>query len=220
MKSFLALAIVVLSTSFAVAQNATAAPSQPQAPPAQGQTPPNLDAILARIQQAAEATKNDLSGLRIERWKADNAQKEELNKIADSLRRNLTSAVPDLINDVRSNHGSVSSTFKLYHNLNVVYEYLNYLADSATAMGKDNEYSPLAREAGTLDKARQDLSIFIEQAANTLEEKVRVAAMPAPTPAVELTPKKIVVDDAAKKPATARKKKTSPPAPQPVSSPN
>jgi hypothetical protein len=158
--------------------------------------------------------------LRIDKWKAESAQKAELNKIIESLRRNLTSAVPDLINDVRSNHGSVSTTFKLYHNLNVVYEYLSYLADSASALGKENEYTPLAHEAGTLDAARQDLSNFVEQAANSLEEKVRLAATPPPA-AAEPAPKKIVVDDSPqKKPATNRKKKTSTPAPQPVSTPN
>jgi hypothetical protein len=221
MKSLLAVVILVLCTTFAMAQDSPATPSQPPAtaaaaPPAA----PNLDAILSRIQEASEATKNDLSGLHIEKWKTDSAQKAELNKIADSLRRNLTSAVPDLINDVRSNHGSVSSTFKLYHNLNVVYEYLNYLADSASALGKESESSPLAREAGTLDTARQDLSNFVEQAANKLEEKVRLAAAPPPA-AAEPAPKKIVVDDSPpKKPASTRKKKTSPPAPQPVSTPN
>jgi hypothetical protein len=221
MKSLPAV-ILLLLTPFAMAQNSQAAPSRPQAAAAQSPDPAtaNLEPILSRIQQASEATKNDLSALRIDRWKADSAQKAELNKIVDSLRRNLTSAVPDLINEVRKNHGSVSTTFKLYHNLNVVYEYVNYLADSASALGKENEYSPLGRDAATLDTARQDLSNFVEQAANNLEEKVRLAAAPPP-PAVELPTKKIVVDDnPSKKPATNRKKKTSPPAPQPVSTPN
>jgi hypothetical protein len=214
--------ILVLLTPFAMAQDSATAPSQPQASAAQPTQPatPSLEPILSQIQEASEATKNDLSVLRIEKWKADSAQKAELNKIVDSLRRNLTSAVPDLIKDVRANHGSVSSTFKLYHNLNVVYEYLSYLADSASAMGKEDEYNPLVREAGTLDTSRQKLSNFVEQAANNLEEKVRLAAAPPPA-AAEPAPKKIVVDDApAKKPATNRKKKTSAPAPQPVSTPN
>jgi hypothetical protein len=222
MKSFPAVVILLLLTPFAKAQNSQAAPSQPQATAAQPPQPAttNLEPILSRIQQVSESTKNDLSALRVDKWKADSAQKAELNKVVDSLRRNLTSAVPDLINDVRKNHGSVSTTFKLYHNLNVVYEYLNYLADSASALGKENESAPLGRDAATLDTARQDLSNFVEQAANNLEEKVRLAAAPPP-PAVEPAPKKIVVDDgSSKKPATNRKKKTSPPAPQPVSTPN
>jgi hypothetical protein len=205
-----------------MAQGPAAVPSQPQTTAARPPQPatPNLDAILSQIQQAAGATKSALSALRIEKWKADTAQKAELTKISDSLNRNLTTAVPDLIKEVRSNQGSVSTTFKLYHNLNVVYEYVNYLADSASVLGKESEYTPLAREAVALDMARQDLSNFVEQAASTLEEKVRLAAAPPPAVA-EPAPKKIVVDDAPpKKPATARKKKASPPASQPVSTPN
>ena len=222
MKSLPAVVFLLLLTPFAMAQNSQAAPSQPQATAAQPQTlPPGLEPILARIQKAAEASKVDLTGLHIERWRTDREQKAELTKIADSLQRNLTSAVPDLINSVRSSNGSVSTTFKLYHNLNVVYEYMNVLADSASALSKDDDSYPLSREAQTLDSARQDLSTFIEKAATNLEDKLRVALAPRPAPPQELTPKKVVVDDTnVKKPATSRKKKTSPPAAQPVSTPN
>lgn len=216
MKSTQAFVVLFLWTSLAVCQNAAPA-AQPQPQP----VAPGLEAILTRIQQAAEATNSDLSGLQIEKWKTNWTEKAELLKIADSLRRNATQAVPGLITDVRSSHGSVSTTFKLYHNLNVLYEYLSSLADSATALGRSEESSPLVREAGTLDSARQDLSTFIEHAAVSLEDKARVAATPPPAPPAELTPKKIVVDDAAaKKSATQRKKKTSPPPAQPSSDPN
>jgi hypothetical protein len=214
MKSTQAFVVLFLWTALAVCQNAAPAP-QPQP------LAPGLEAVLTRIQQAAEATNGDLSGLNIERWKTNSTDKAELLKIADSLRRNATHAVPDLISEVRASHGSVSTTFKLYHNLNVLYEYLSSLADSATALGKSEESSPLVREAGTLDSARQDLSTFIERAAVSLEDKARLAATPPPAPPAELTPKKIVVDDApAKKTATQRKKKTSPPPAQPPSDPN
>ena len=205
-----------------MAQNYQAAPSQPQTTAAQPQIlPPGLEPILARIQKAAEASKDDLTVLHIERWKTDRDQKAELTKIADSLRRNLTSAVPDLIKDVRTSNGSVSTTFKLYHNLNVVYEYMSSLADSASALSKDDDSYPLSREAETLNSARQELSTVIEKAATNLEDKLRLALAPPPAPPAELAPKKIVVDDAPpKKPATTRKKKTSSPAPQPVSTPN
>jgi len=230
MKSSQAFIVLFLWTSLAVCQNAVSAP-QPQSQPAVPGLPapransgragdPGLEAILTRIQQAAEATNSDLSSLRIEKWKTNSTEKAELLKIADSLRRNATHAVPDLISEVRASHGSVSTTFKLYHNLNVLYEYLSSLADSAGALGKSEESSALGREAGTLDSARQDLSTFIEQAAVSLEDKARLAATPPPAPP-EVAPKKIVVDDTpVRKTATQRKKKTSPPPAPPPSDPN
>src|SRR5215472_13915302 len=166
--------------------------------------------VLARIQQASQATNDDLVRLRIERWKTEPDQKAELQKIADSVRRNISTAMPDLIKEVQSSKGSVSSTFKLYHNINILYEYLNVLAESAGSFGRPEEYDPLSRDATALNAARQDLSSYIEQAAVTLEVK---AARPVatPTPPPPPPPEKIVVDDAPKKTTTPKKKKTSPP---------
>src|SRR5262249_2220893 len=119
--------------------------------------------VLARIQQASQATNDDLVRLRIERWKTEPDQKAELQKIADSVRRNLSSAVPDLIKEVQSSRGSVSSTFKLYHNLNILYEYLNVLAESAGSFGKPEGYDPPYPDATALYGARQDLSRYLRQ---------------------------------------------------------
>src|SRR5262249_46369799 len=133
---------------------------------------PSLDAIVAEIQQSTQNTNLDLGRLRIDRWKADANDKAQMQQLADSLRKNLTSAVPDLIADVRSSGGNVSSTFKLYHNLNVVYEYLDSLTSAASSMGKADESGPLNKDAAALDDARKHLSSYIEQAASNLESKL------------------------------------------------
>jgi hypothetical protein len=194
--------------------------AQPQAPapkPAPAATP-SLDAIMLEIQQASQAANLDLGRLRIDRWKTDANQKTQFQQIADSLRKNLTYAVPDLLAEVRSSRGSVSSTFKLYHNLNVVYEYLNTLVDAAGGMGKGEEYDPLNKDAADLDTARQHLSAYIEQAATSLENKAKAAAVPPAAATPQPTPKKIIVDDnSTPKPVNTKKKKTS--TPQPASTP-
>jgi len=205
MKPALAAFLLFFSTVVLTAQD-------PAPSPASG-----VDPVLARIQQASQATNDDVARLRIEKWKTESDQKAELQKIADSVHRNIMNAVPDLIKEVQSSKGSVSSTFKLYHNLNILYEYLNVLAESAGNFGKDEEYGPLSRDATALDAARQDLSRYIEQAAITLEVK---AARPVATPAPPPPPQKIVVDDTPVKTATPKKRKTSPPAPRPASTPN
>ena len=179
---------------------------------------PSLDTVLDRVRQAAQTSNDDVARLRIDKWKTESDQKVEMQKIAESVRRNVTTAVPDLLKEVQSSHGSVSKTFRLYHNINVLYEYLNVLTESAASFGKSEEYTPLSRDAAELDAARQELSSYIEQAATTLEVK---AARPVATPApVVEPPKKIVVDDTPAKPATTKKKKTSAPRPQPTSTPN
>jgi hypothetical protein len=192
--------------------------AQPQAPASKAAQPPSpsLDSIVSDIQQATQNTNLDLGRLHIDRWKTDANDKAQWQQMADSLRKNLTSAVPDLITDVRSTHGSVSSAFKLYHNLNVVYEYLDSLTSAAGSLGKPDEYQPLTKDAAALDDARKHLSSYIEQAASNLEDKLKTATAPPPAPTPAATPKRIVVDDTpTPKPGTQKKKKTSPsPTPQ------
>jgi hypothetical protein len=200
------IALVLCASLMAVAQ-----PQAPASKPAQPPSP-SLDAVVAEIQQATQTTNLDLGRLHIDRWKADASDKAQFQQMADSLRKNLTSAVPDLITDVRSTGGNVSSTFKLYHNLNVVYEYLDSLTSAAGSMGKPDEYQPLNKDAAALDDARKHLSGYIEQAASNLEDKLKAATAPPPAPAPAATPKRIVVDETpTPKPGTQKKKKTSPP---------
>jgi hypothetical protein len=182
--------------------------------------PPNssdLDGIISQVRQATQAANADLGRLQIARWKGDSGNKVQMQQVADSLKKNLTFAVPDLIGEVQSSRGSLSSSFRLYHNLNVVYEFLNSLTEAAGAYGRREEYEPLAGDAASLDNARQGLSTYIEKTAARLERPT-----PTPTPAATPTPRKIIVDDDApkKKSATTKKKKTSAPTPRPTPTPN
>jgi hypothetical protein len=220
MKSLLALTVLLLGAASLVVAQAPGNPppqrSQPGLPAA------NLSAILAQIQQAVQSANTDIGRLRIEKWKTDADQKEQLRQMADSLQRNITTAMPALISDVQASSGNVSTTFKLYHNLNVLYEFLIYLADAAGSMTRKDEYEPLANDASALDSARQGLSIYIEQTALKLETPRSPTATPASTQtAAPPPPKKIVIDDSdpPKQPVKPSKKKTSAASPQPPPAP-
>lgn len=187
-------------------------------------TPPNgdLNAILLDIQKAAGSANTDIGRLRIEKWKTDADQKKQLQQIANSLQKNITNAVPGLINDVQTSKGGALSTFKLYDNINVLYEFLSGLADAAGAMGKREEYEPLAADAAAIDTARQKLSAYVEQVVGRLEAASRTPAPAAqPQNATPVPGKKVVINDEEtpkpKKKAGAKstKKKTSTPASNP-----
>lgn len=176
-----------------------------QAQPAQRS---DLNEVVAQIERVAMATNGDIAKLRIDKWKTDGAQRQQLQKVADSLQRNITDAVPGLIADVQNTHGSVSSSFKLYHNLNVVYEFLSSLADAAGAIGKKEEYEPLAQDAAALDAVRSSLSSYIEQTASSYESRMQNAARTAQQPP---PPVKVIVDDEPVKKPKPKKRKTSHP---------
>lgn len=180
----------------------------------------DLTGVLAQVQQATSSANLNIAKLRIEKWKTDSDQKKQMQQVADSLQKNISNAVPGLIADVQNSRGSVLASFKLYHNLNVVYEFLVSLAEAAGAFGKKEEYEPLAADATALDSARQNLSIYIEQAANRLENAPRAAANTQPQQASQVPGRKVVViddeDTPPKKPrkssSKSSKKKTSAPA--------
>src|ERR1035437_1928327 len=62
----------------------------------------SVSADLDRLQDAASQATLDLGRLRIDKWKADGESKRQAQANADSAQRNLTSALPGLIDAVRS----------------------------------------------------------------------------------------------------------------------
>jgi hypothetical protein len=210
---------------------AMAQPQTPASPNPQRQAlpqAPELNAIVLQVQQATSSASINIGKLRIEKWKTDSGQKQQLQQIADSLQKNIANAMPGLINDVSGSKGSALTSFKLYHNLNVLYEFLSGLADAAGSLGKREEYEPLATDAAAIDTARQNLSTYIEQTVGKLESANRALAgtNPAPSrqPGTVVPGRKVVVIDETdpappKKRAKSTKKKASTPPAAPASAP-
>jgi hypothetical protein len=206
--------VLMLCAGFgAVAQQA---PMPPQGAPQAG----DLNTILLQLQQATNSASVNIGKLRIEKWKTDSQQRQQMQQVANSLQKNIANAVPGLISDVQSSRGGVLASFKLYHNVNVVYEFLTSMAEAAGAFGKKEEYQPLEGDAAALDTARQNLSIYIEQAAGKMENTNRAASGSNARQALgTVVPgKKVVVIDEEDKPTPKRakptKKKSSTPPPQ------
>ena len=221
MKTAIGVSILLAFGALCLNGQAPAEPSSDQHTQAEP-APANLAEILAHIQESTNSASVNIGKLRIEKWKTDSEQKQQLQQIAGSLRKNIAGAVPGLINDVQNSRGSVAASFKLYHNLNVVYENLSYLADVAGGLGKKEEFEPLAADAAALEAARTHLSEYIEQSAVKMEAANRAATVPTPQGrqnAVQVVPgQKVVVineDDPAQKAKPAKpaakstKKKTS-----------
>ena len=203
-----------VSVVSALAQS-VAAPAQPSIP-----TAPTLSSVISQLQPLLETTNNDINHLRIDKWKG--ADKQQAQQMADSVRRNITNAVPSLMNDAQAGQGSFSSTFKLYHDLNLVYEFVTALAEGASSSGKREEYESLARDANSFDNVRQNLSAYLEQTAAGLETRARSGTGPnAGSAQGQNGPKKIVIDDspsATKKKARKSSKGKASPAPSPTPS--
>ena len=172
---------------------------------------PDLD----RLQAAAAQANLDLGHMRIEKWKADSGSKQQAQANADSLQRNLTSALPALIDAVRSAPQDVNAEFKLYRNLNALYDVFASLTESAGAFGPRSDYDALAQQLGVIDSVRRNIADALERLTSSTQTELsqlraqvrtlqqQAAATPPPPP------KKVVVDDTAPPKKTTHKKKST-----------
>jgi len=176
-------------------------------------------ADLDRLQAAALQASLDLGNMRIEKWKADGNTKQQAQANADSVQRNLTTALPALISNVRSAPQDVSAQFKLYRNLNALYDVFASLTESAGAFGQRSDYDALAQQLGVMDSVRRSLGDELEKltSSNQLELnqlRTQVHALKQQAAAATTPPKKVIVDDTASVKKTAsHKKKPNPTTP-------
>jgi hypothetical protein len=169
---------------------------------------PDLDRLQAAASQAAV----NIGHMRIEKWKVDGESKRQAQSNADSVQRNLTSALPGLIEGVRSAPQDLNAEFRLYRNLNALYDVMGTLAESTGAFGPRSDYEALAEQFQIIATVRRNLGDALDRLTaatqselTQLRNQVRAQQQVATTPAAP--PKKVVVDDTEPTPKTVRKKK-------------
>jgi hypothetical protein len=181
-----------------------------------------LNGMLAQLEASAKSALADLANLRIERWKTDGGSKKQTLANVDSIQRNLQGALPEIIAQLRAQPEDVPTTFKLYRNLDALYDVLGNVVEVTGAFGSKDDFQSLANDLSTFEGTRKQLAQRIESLSSAKEaEIVRLrtdlktaqAAIPA------APPKKIVVDDTEppKKPVVRKKKPASPPTTKPSS---
>lgn len=211
------LGAVLLAAACAMAQ--TGAPNTKMAaPPGAPAAGPQPDPVLLELSQAGHTVDEDLTTMDIARWKADSSVKRQAQDNAQSVQRNLREALPRLILEAQAAPASIAPQFKLYRNLNALYDVMASLTESAGAFGKKEDYEALAAATKRLDNARRQLADRLE--ARTAErdaELARLRAAQRAAAAAAQPVKKIVIDDnePAQKKKSGRKTKRSAPSTQP-----
>jgi hypothetical protein len=166
---------------------------------------------LPQLQRTVENARVDLARVRVDKWKTDSAVKQQAATNIESLQRNLTGALPTLVAAAQQNPSSLNASFKLYRNLNALYDVMSNVTESAGAFGAKDEYAALARDLDNLDTARRAFADAVDSMTAQRDAdfaRMQQAARQAAQAAAAAPPKKIVIDDneLAKKP-TAKKKK-------------
>jgi hypothetical protein len=150
----------------------------------------DLNTALISLDRVSQATQNDIANMRVESWKSGwkpgfmkgNSHQAEAQQAATSLQRNLRYALPELVHNVQSSRGSMSTTFKLYDDVSLVCEAVDSLINASEAAGKKSEAAPLLDDYTALAKVRRSLSAYIQEASAQWENhgKAPNAALSAP----------------------------------------
>ena len=189
-----------------------------------------LNLLLSQLEQASQAAQVDLAKLRIEKWKTDSDSKRQAENNVESIERNLRSALPELIAELKASPENLASTFKIYRNLDALYDVFESVTESAGAFGSKDEFQLLENDVSAFERGRRAFAERMETLAGAKELEVtrlRAALQDARASMASPPPKKIVVDDTApekkptkKKPAPKAKPSTpSPTATSPTAAP-
>jgi hypothetical protein len=203
---FLAISCLLMPTAVCVAQ----AP----APPVSYSSISELNQLLGTLQQTSQAIQGDLSHLRVEKWKTDSNTKHQTEGDVESVQRNLQSALPTMLNDLKNSPESTPLTFKVYRNLDALYDVMSSVVESAGAFGSKDEFQSLNKDLGSLEESRRAFADRMDKIASAKETEIGQLRAALQTARAEIPPKKTVVDDtqpgAAKKPAKRKKPPTVP----------
>jgi hypothetical protein len=179
-----------------------------------------LNGLLGQLETTSKATQADLVKLRIERWKTDNSYKKQALGNVDSVQRNLQGALPEMIAKLRTAPEDLPATFKLYRNLDALYDVLGGVVEGAGAFGSKDDLQALSNDLSSFEGTRKQLAERLENLSSAKEaEIVRLRTdLKTAQAATAEPPKKIVVDDTeppkkppVKKKPVAKPKPTTPP---------
>ena len=114
-----------------------------------------LNLLLGQVQQFSERTQADLAKTRIDRWKTDSNTKRQTQGNVESLTRNLHDALPEMVSTLRASPENLAATFKLYRNLDALYDVFTSVTESAGAFGPKDEFQSLDNDLTLLEEARR-----------------------------------------------------------------
>jgi hypothetical protein len=181
-----------------------------------------LNQILGNLNQASQHTQNDLSRLRIEKWKTDGNTKRQTQSDTESVLRNLQDALPGMLTQLQNSPENLAVTFKTYRNLDALYDVLSSVVESAGAFGGKEEFQSLSNDLNSFDSSRHALADRMDKLANAKDNEIGQLRVALQNAQAAIPPKKTVVDDTepAKKPPAHKKPAAKPKAAKPADASN
>jgi len=155
MKLSLGFALIFSSSVLLLAQSDAPSATKPPDPsaPVPYSSVSQVNLLLSQLEQASQSIQRDVSGLRVEKWKTDANTKRASQADVVSIQRNLQTALPAIVAELRNSPDSLPSTFKLYRNLDALYDVAVSLAESTGAFGVRDDYQALQNDVNSLENS-------------------------------------------------------------------
>src|SRR5207248_10524714 len=128
-----------------------------------------LNGMLTQLEDTSKKTQGDLQKLRIEKWKTDGSYKKQALGNVESIQRNLQGALPEIIGQLRSSPENLPATFKLYRNLDALYDVLGSVTEDAGAFGSKDDSQSLSNDLSSFEGTRKQLAERIENLSTAKE---------------------------------------------------
>jgi len=177
-----------------------------------------LNQLIANLQQTSQAAQLDLARMRIERWKTDSGTKQQTQKDSASIAQNLQLALPGMLDNLKNSPENLALTFKVYHNLDALYDVFTSVVESAGAFGSKEDFQSLNKDLGAIEDSRRAFADRMDKLANAKETELGQLRLALQQARADAAPKKVVVDDTApppKKTAPHKKPTAKPTTPKP-----
>jgi len=146
----------------------------------------------------------------VDKWKADSNSKRQAQDNSTSILRNLQNALPGIVAEVRAAPEALAPTFKLYRNLDALYDVLGTQTELAGAFGSKNEYQALSSDLSNIESIRRTLADRVQALASSRDAelaRLRTQMRNSQAAAAATSPKKVIVDDEEPPKKTVKKKK-------------
>jgi hypothetical protein len=158
----------------------------------------------------SQSTQSDFAKIRVEKWKTDGNTKRATEADIGSIERNLQSALPEIVTQLRGSPEDLAASFKLYRNLDALYDVFGSVVESAGAFGPKDDFQMLEEDLGALERSRRSMADRMETLATTKESELthlrtEVRTLQA-TQQPAVPAKKVVVDDTEPPKKTVKKK--------------
>jgi hypothetical protein len=149
--------------------NAPTNPSTPASPAAS--TPAGFKTASALLEPGLDAVKDALATVRVDRWKAPGAVKDETDGNLNSIRRDVDTTLPGLLVIADAAPDSVTKVLPAYRNIEALYDVLLRVMASTRVFGPSQQAAALEQAMVNLDAGRLALGEQLQLAAAAQDKR-------------------------------------------------